>query len=288
MSDEVATLKDATPGATDPVDTPVDPQAEPTTATATTSTEVADPDAAEMGRILLESGVAKNQINDLLAAPRALAALRHAVVNDPQEFQRMLERTDPTAADQFMSKISDLYLERNQHLLKTPKEGGAKEGDSDLMRQVGALSEKITRYETEQSRRDQAAAMAQVKNRFEGRVDDLFGQLPKEMGLTKTEKRGIRAVLETELAADPSAVQRITNGNFVDVPKTFKGIIESWTSDKKAAAEAAKTDREQVSSGSFGEFSSGPNPFMNLPKDEGDDWESTAVAMGKAFGRFRE
>src|SRR2546422_1049189 len=95
-----ATLKDVT-SPNQPA-----PQAEPAkaadapAATATT-VEVADKDAAELGRLLLDSGVTKDQVNDLLAAPQALQAIRYQVENDPAEFIRSLERVNPGAGENF-------------------------------------------------------------------------------------------------------------------------------------------------------------------------------------------
>src|SRR5258708_16657766 len=43
-------------------------------------------DAAEIGQILLDSGFTKDQLNALMEAPKALAAIRNQIENDPTEF----------------------------------------------------------------------------------------------------------------------------------------------------------------------------------------------------------
>lgn len=290
MSDD-ATLRDTV--VTDPapaatVDTGAADTTTKTDATATVQA-TADADAKELGELLLASGFTKSNVNDLIQAPRALESIRYLVRENPQEFLNTLERTDPDAASRFQEKISDIFLERNKHLLE-PKgtNGTAKTGDSDLMRQVQQLQEKVNQSETREQQRAQSTALAAAKARYDGRVDDLFGiKEIKELGLTKTEQRALRSHLDRELSSDPAVVQRIANGNFVDVPKAFKGIIDTLAAEKKSAAEEAKAQREGTSKNAFSEFPGGPEPWMkDVPAGAADSWDATEEALAKAFERM--
>lgn len=193
----------------------------------------------------------------------------------------MLDRTDPKAADAFLEKAADTYVER---YAERESKSDKKSDDSspELMREVRALREKTTRLESEQARRDQVAALAATSQRYEARVDDLFGQIPKETPLTKGEQRALRALLNTELSKDQSVVQRVSNGNFVDVPRTFKAVIDDYFADKKAAAEAAKSQRERSTSQAFPDFPSGPN-LMIPPQGADESWDATEDAFAKAL-----
>src|SRR5882762_11692235 len=96
---------------------PVIPSQEPAKAVGTpvapaTTITVADTDAAELGKTLLDMGVTKDQINGILEAPQALQAIRYMVENDPQEFIRSLERTNPGAGENFLDKLAKLYVDR--------------------------------------------------------------------------------------------------------------------------------------------------------------------------------
>ena len=282
MPDE-ATLRDA-------LVTDTAPKVE--TATTTTTTEVPrildspDPEAVEIGRILQASGVTKDQVNELLQAPKALDALRAAVQGNPAEFFNMLQRTDPRSEENLLEAAADRYVQRYGDRAK-PSGNGKPDANSDLMREVEALREQTNRLLTEQQRRDQAAALAATRNRFDSRVDDLFNQDGvKQLGLTKSEQKAMRAQLDVELSKDPNAVQRASQGNFVDVAPKFKEIIESWAADKKEAAESAKTQRERTSKNAFSEFNPGANPFMNIeiPAGASDSWDATEAALAKALG----
>src|SRR5215831_19222044 len=57
-----------------------------------------DADAVEVGRILLQSGFTKDQLNDVLSAPQALASLRQLIADNPQELINLLDRSNPAAA----------------------------------------------------------------------------------------------------------------------------------------------------------------------------------------------
>lgn len=261
--------------------------AEQTTDTSTTaSQDTADQEAAEIGRIMLGSGVTKEQINDLLQAPKALEQIRSLYQSNPKEFLNMLQRNDPNAWAKLEDTFADEYVQRYGDKAK-PVVSNSKVPD-ELMQEIQALREKTTRLETEQQRRDSAAAMAQVKGRYEARVDDMFSQLPKDMGLTKAETKALRAQLSAELSNDPSVVQRVSNGNFVDVPRTFKGIIDGWVADKKAAADEAKNQRERSSRMAYAEFPNGPQPFMVDAKSFDGSWDDTEAAFAKGLEQYRE
>lgn len=287
MLDDAATLRDTVTLPETPAETPADKPAEIPDQTPTVQA-TADKEAAEIGRILIDSGFSKDQLNDLMQAPTALGAIRSMVRDNPQEFLNMLERTDPDSARNFHEKLADLYVERYADKTPPANNGAGKQGDSDLMRKVQALETETNALRTERERERQAAVMAQVQNRYNSRVDDLLGTKEvKELGLTKSEQKALRADLSAELAKDPNVVKRISNGNFVDVPQTFKGIIESWAADKKAAAEAAKGQRDKASNSAFPEFPAGPNPLMvDVPADTFDSWDKTEEAMGAALARI--
>lgn len=263
-----ATLKDVTAAssaAPDPSKSPA--SADTTTATTTATVEVADKDAVELGKLLLDSGVTKDHINDLLSAPGALGAIRHMVENDPQEFVRSIERTNPGAGQKFLDKIADMYIDR--HASNDSDKDAGKDGktnaNAELEQQVRRLSEDLNGMRTASQQQAAQAAQAQVMARFNARVDDLFGQLPADkVPLSSYEKKIITGALKDELTSDPNVVKRIYNGNFVDVPIKFKSIVEGLVNDRKAAADTAKAARERSTSQAFPDFGSGP---VELPKD---------------------
>ena len=260
---------------------------EATPATPAPETPQVDPEVLEIAQILRGSGVSKEQVNDLLSAPKALESLRYAIQNNPQEFLNMLDRTDPQTGEKFLEAMADTYVNRYGD---KGKPGKKDEPSDNLMREVEALRETVGRFQTEQQRRDQAAALAQTRQRYDARVDDLISQPGvKELGLTKSEVKAIRARLDTELSRDPNAVERASKGNFVDVPRTFQTIIEEWASDKKAATAAAKAQRERAAKGAFADCPAGPNPFMNveLPKGTSDSWDATEEGFANALESVR-
>src|SRR5262249_61255269 len=93
--------------------------------------DTADKDAAELGRLLIESGYGKDKVNELLAAPNALQSIQYLVRRNPQEFLTMLERTDPDAARNFHEKMADMYVERYQ-VREKPQNGKTGAADSEL------------------------------------------------------------------------------------------------------------------------------------------------------------
>lgn len=280
MSEETATLRDASAPADAPVETA---KTEPETTTATTiATAVANADAAEIGQLLMDSGVTKEQVNDLLQAPKALAAIRHMIVNNQNEFLATVERNDPQAFEKLMETAAEKYVER--HGSKEPKSNG--KGDSELMQQVELLKTKLGEFETREQLRERNAAMAYTKNRYDARVDDLFGQIPKDLELTKVQTKNLRARLDQELASDPEAVKRINSGNFVDVPRKFQSLAQELADDKKQAAEAAKAKRDRSARSAFPEYPSGPNPVMlDIPKDAADSWDNTESFLANLLDR---
>jgi len=235
-------------------------------ATITVPVDTANKDAAELGQLLLDSGVTKDQVNELLQAPQALAAIRYQIENDPQEFIRSLERVNPGAGENFLDKTSKLYVDRYARDDKSGVDKGKSDDrTNELQDQLRTLTEKVTGFETAAQRSANAAAMAQVNARYEARVDDLFSQLPADkVPLTATEKGLIKDALSSRLGRDGDAAKRVYNGNFVDVPRQFKSIVEGLLNDRKAAADAEKSARERSTKASFPEFGAGP---IELPKD---------------------
>ena len=277
-----ATLKDTI--VSEPSETKTEPAA-------TTEVKVAtvDPEAAEIGRILLDSGVTKDQINDILQAPKALDSLRAAWQSNPEEFFNMLQRADPKVEENILQTAADRYVKRYDTGTK-PTGKGKPDAESDLMREVAALRESVKAFETREQQRERNAQLQSTQQRYNGRVDDLFGdKAVTDLGLTKSETRAMRAQLDAELAKDPTVVQRASNGNFVDVPRVFKGIVEAWAADKKEAAEAVKKQGERTKAGAFNEFNPGANPFMNmnLPAGTSDSWDSTEAGFAQALERMR-
>ena len=157
------------------------------------------------------------------------------------------------------------------------------------MAELQALREKVTQAETREQQREQVKAMAAVQARYNQRVDELFNHEEiKKMQLTPAETKGMRARLESELARDPAAVQRLNHGNFFDVPRRFKDIIEEWANDKKSAADAAKAQRERAASMSASTFANGPNPITVDPKSFADSWEQTEEAFAQGLEKFAQ
>lgn len=265
MPETAATLKDVTSSNQTTTTSAESTKAADTTATSATTITVADTDAAELGRTLLEMGVTKDQINGILEAPQALQSIRYMVENDPQEFIRSLERTNPGAGENFLDKLSKLYVDRYARDDKAGDAKGKTDATDELQSQIRDLSEKVNGFNTRAEQSAAASAQAQVMARFNARVDDLFGQLPSDkVPLTAYEKRIITGALKDELTSDSNAVKRIYNGNFVDVPRTFKTIVEGLVNDRKTAADASKAARERTNSSAFPDFGAGP---VELPKD---------------------
>jgi hypothetical protein len=284
MADE-ATLRDTAVHESAAIDAPAAVEA----VAAPRILDAPDPEAAEIGRILLESGVTKDQINDLLQAPKALDALRSTLQGNPQEFFNMLQRTDAKTEENILQAAADRFVERYGDKAK-PNGNGKPDANSDLMREVEGLREEIRTVRGRDEQRERNAANAATRQRYEARVDDLFNlEGVKQLGLTKSEQRAMRAQLDVELSKDPSIVQRASNGNFVDVPKAFKEIAEGWASDRKAATEEAKGQRDRTNKNAFAEFSPGANPFMNIeiPTGSADSWDATENAFAAALDRTR-
>lgn len=251
--------------------------------------EVKDPneaDALEIGKILLGSGYNKAQINALLEAPNALQSIRAMLDTDPKQFVKNYAAANPNGA----SKLRDAIVEEYVELFADKggdKKADGKPQDSELMQQVRTLTEEVTGLKTQEQRRQQAVALAATESRYKARVDDFFAQDGiKNLGMTKTEQKAVRALLDKELATDPSAVQRVSNGNFVDVAPAFKRIIEDWASDKKSAVEAEKKQRDNVQSGASFTFPGGP---MNIevPAAMSESWDATEEGFAKALQNAR-
>jgi hypothetical protein len=246
------------------------------------------PEAAEIGRVLMESGYSKDQLNQLLETPKALEALRYAIENDPRDLITMLQRNNPAAAERLIEAGADRFVE--QYGDKSKATGKPTGDTSDLMREIEALREQTNRLQNEQQRRDLAAANAAVLNRYNSRVDDLLSlKEVKELIPTKSEAKNIKARLNVELGADPSIVQRINAGNFVDVPKVFQSIIDEVAAEKKEAVKAAADKREQAARGAFPTFENGPNPFLppDLVEKAAGSWDDTETALAKALQGMR-
>lgn len=283
MADD-ATLKDAL-AASD--ETPTTPVVEATPAeteiVAPKIVDAPDQEAIEIGRILRESGVSKDQLNALLEAPKALEALKYSIQNNPAEFLSMLERTDPRTGERFLETMADTYVNRYGD---KGKASGKPNGDTnELQRQLEAQQEQLNSMRSEREQERARAAFAVAQQRYNARVDDLFGlEGVKNLGLTKSEEKAMRARLNADLGADQTVVERISRGNFVDVPKAFQGIIDEWATDKKAAVEAQKAQRDRATKGAFPEFQNGPNPWMvDIADKTFDSWDATEEGFAKAL-----
>lgn len=278
-----ATLKDVT---VEPNPAPATTQEPAPVTTSPAPFTAQDTEATALGRVLMESGYTQAQLTDLLAAPQALQSLRHIIENNPSELVAMLERNNPEAAKRFLEETSDAWLQRNRQFIPPTEGGKPVDKSSELISEVESLRSELNQVKTREQQRAQQATLAQVQSRYTARVDDLFNQLPKDIGLTKTEQTALRAYLDKELANDPVAVGRVSQGNFVDVPRKFQSIIEGLATDRKAAAEADKTARETAKRGAHTEFTSGANPFLiDVPSGASDSWDATEEAFGKALER---
>ena len=275
---EEATLMDVTvsPNPTGSAAAPEPAKTEPAVATPSQ----ADTDAMEVGRLLLESGYTKGQINDVMQSPGALAQLRHLINENPQELINLLDRSNPDASKKLLDTAADEYVKRYG---KDTPAGKKDDPNSGLMAEVESLRTQVNQFQNQRDQERAAAQMASTKSRYDARVADLFSSLPKETGLTPAETKALKARVDAELAADPSVVQRVANGNFVDVPHKFKAVIDVWSSDRKAAATAADNKRRGVSDGANPEFLSGPNPFLPANTDFAGSWDDTEAAFAKAL-----
>lgn len=277
MANEDATLRDATIDA----EPAVDPKPTDDPKPVTEPVADLDKDAAELGKILLDSGFTREQLPELLQTPNALQSIQFLIRNDPKEFLSMLERTDPQAAKAFHEKMADIYVERYADKGQ-PAKGGSKEADPSLMQEIAALREKVTASETREQQRESSAALVRLESQYRGRVDELFNKVKETTPLTRSEERALRAQLDADLATDSVAKKRISTGNFVDVPTKLNTIIRDWTADKKASAEGEKSRRDSAQQRGFNEFQNGPGP-IDLPKGFENDWDSTENAFAKAL-----
>lgn len=270
------------------------PDAEPAAPKVPAILDAPSPDAAEIGRIIMESGITKDQLNSLLEAPRALEALRSQIINDPKEFIRTLERTAPEAGQHFLDETADLFLERNKH--KIEPEGKDKDGkpatDPATARELATLKEAIAGLTAKDRQRETAAMLASVRQRYDARVDDMLNlKEVKEMGLAPSEVKNLRARLFQELSSDTAATQRVNNGNFVDVPKVFQSLLAEKVADRVTATDAEKKERERVASGSFLDFPNGPDAaFLSevekaIAGDTDPNWGGTVDGFAKALER---
>ncbi len=246
-----------------------------------------NPEAAEVGKIILDSGFSKEQVNDLLQAPGALNSLRYMIENDPKQFVAMVERANPQVGAAFLDKVTDMYLERygeRDGQTATPASGAKGSGPSgEVVEELRSLRDQLHEVQSERERERAAAQQATVMSRYNSRVDDLLGQLPKELSLTKAEQKALRSELLTEIQSDPSAAQRASQGNFVDVPMKFQSIVQDWLNDRKQVAEQAKAEREKVSKGAVSPFLAGPAQNL-LPQPEmADSWDATTDGLAAAL-----
>ena len=291
-NDDIASLADTLVKANDEATISTDAaKTASTDATVATEAVVAspefstNPDAAEIGQILLDSGYSKEQLNELLQAPRTLQAIQHQLRNDPIEFFKTLERNDPKVGEKVIEDLADEYVKRYGN-----KDKGSKGDDktAELASTIQSLQERLDRAEAERTNERNAAALATTRQRYQARIDDLFGlKEVKELGLTKAESKAMRARLDVELGQDTGATGRILNGNFVDVPKAFKGIIDEWAADRKATAEAAKASRDGVKESAFNEFTSGADLASKMPAGTFDSWDATEEAFAKVLERSK-
>src|SRR5262249_25275782 len=211
---------------------------------------------------LMGSGITKEGLSALMDAPKALEAIRYQIQNDPKEFVRSLERSDPGTGEKFLNSIADEYVDRYASK-GNPKTQEKESGDGVSDRVVNELREQISRLIAKEQQRDNAAYFASVRQRYDARLDDLFGlKEVKDMGLPASELKNMRARIWTELESNPEAQKRVNQGNFVDVPKVFQSLIQEKVDDKNAAIKAEKAGRERVSSNAFGEFSNGPDSIV--------------------------
>lgn len=278
---------------TDPKAASADTNSGGTSTGANAAAGAVDKDAAEIGRIILESGFSKEQVNSLLEAPGALQAMKYQIESNPVEFLNTLARSNPQLAQKFQESLVDDYVTKY-----APKDGpkpasGKGQPSTELMDEVAELREKLNSVTTEREREKHQAAMAQVKARYDARVEDLFAQLPGGLNLTKAEAKALRYQLQAELSEDPQAVQRINNGNFVDVPRKFQTLVEGWANDRKAASEAEKAKRERAKSIASPEFTNGAVPvdlsaFTDVKQKTGPnpDYFDDVNVLGDALNKL--
>lgn len=290
MSDEVS-LRDVTVSASPSVEPDAKEQPKTDPASEAPKVELQDPtekDALELGRLLMGSGYSKEQINQLLETPKALAGLQAVLKSgDGRQIVQLLRQSgDAAAADRIEESIAQYYVEQYGDKGNKGEQGG-KTQDSELKAQVEQLRTEIDGYRTKQEQAEARAALASTMSRYQSRVDDFFSQDGmKKLGLTKMEQQGMRAMLDRELAQDPHSVERINRGNFVDVAPTFKRIAESWVADKKSAAEAEKRQREGVEENANFTWPGAPSP-LEVPTGAFDSWDNTEEAFAKALSKAR-
>lgn len=287
---DIATLRDTVVTDPDPQTTPSPELKSDPELTAPKLVSDASPEAAEIARILTESNISKDQLNDLLQAPRTIEALRYQIQNDPKAFLQQLERTDPQSGERFLEAMADTYVDRfgNKKTPSGKSDNATDDTQTEAMRQVEQLRAEISRLTAKDQQRDAAAFNASLRQRYDARVDDVFGMdAVKKLGLPASEVKNMKARLWNELSSDQTSAQRVNSGNFVDVPRVLQSLLEEKVADRKAAIEAEKKGRERVQSNSFFEFPNGPDPaFMqSLDPKTFDSWEGTEDGFAKALER---
>lgn len=289
MPDQEATLRDVTV-APNSSEKKAEETSETKAAEAEKKVAVIDPaeaEAAEVGRILLNSGYTKAQINDLMQAPQALASLRALLDSDPKQFVKQYALNNPDGASKLREAIAEEFVELYGTKGEEKKSENGKGADSELMSEVATLRDEVKGYRTEREQANARAALAATQSRYNSRVDDMFSQDGiKNLGLTKSEQAGMRALLDRNLATDPDAVKRVSNGNFVDVAPALKHILDDWAADKKSASEAEKQARERVQSGANYTFPGAPESIQ-VPEAASNSWEATEDALAKALTQAR-
>ena len=109
----------------------------------------------------------------MMNAPTALASLRHLITDNPQELINLLDRTSPEASKKLLDTAADIYVKRYD---KAPsgKAEDKKDGNSELMAEVEGLRTELNSFRSQRDQEQARIALAQVKSRYDSRVEDLF------------------------------------------------------------------------------------------------------------------
>lgn len=251
------------------------------------------PEVIELARKLAEDGMTQDAYQGLIQGRDALNTMGYLLKENPKEFFSVIERQDPETAKKALEEFSQIYLDRNLTKDDQAKlEAGQPLGEADPMKkQLEDLQTEIKSIRDNEQRREQSAAMASIQKRYEARMDDLFGQLPDNM--PKHHKTALRALLDRSLGGDEQAASRIRQGNFVDVPKHFKNVLDGWAAETKAANDAEIQKREdirkraQIAFTPGAEAVGGPPPESLAEKNWDDFGDELGRILGQAVGAGR-
>lgn len=285
------------------------PQGTPAAAAATEGTkpQAAQPDPAvaaaqaqvdqqklALGEAMVAQGLNEQAVNTLLANNRQFQQLMWMFKNNPDQFQDTLNQLDPEAGLKLEDRVTTRFIDK--HLPDSEREveddqrpapasrGAASESVPmirALQKQVGELTEYINRSE-----RNRVAQ--QVTQTYNQNVDTAIDKVAKAANLNKRDVKSVRARMDVILGADVNAQQRFLQGQWTDIPRVLKQVMDDWTADTESTTEAHQTERDRVAAAAQRSVTTGAAAVGGDEKGAGgkppvDDWEAGINEMAQAL-----